>query len=68
MGLVKAVIGTVISIVAFVLAIKLIAILLGLVGIVFWLLKMAIIFGLLALIVWVVVRLVSPRRAGPDPA
>ena len=66
MGLIKAVIGAVISIVAFVIAIKLIARLLGLVGVVFWLLKTVIFLAIFALMVWVVVKLVSPRRAGTD--
>ena len=63
MGFVKFVLGTIGSIVAFVISIKLLAILLALVGFALKLLWLAVVVGFFLLIAWVVYKIVTPRRA-----
>jgi len=59
MGFLRFVLG----LVAFLIAIKLVAILVGIIGFAMKLLLIAIVLGLLALVAWVIYRMVSPRSA-----
>jgi hypothetical protein len=63
MGLIRFVFGTVLSIIAFAIAVKLIALLVGVVSFVLKLILMAVIVGVFLLIAWMVYRIISPRRA-----
>jgi hypothetical protein len=63
MGLIRFVIGTVLSIIAFAISIKLIALLVVVVGFALKLVLMAVIIGVFLLIAWIVYRLIAPRRA-----
>ncbi|MEW6208086.1 MAG: hypothetical protein AB1631_06950 [Acidobacteriota bacterium] len=63
MSFIKLVIGMVLSILALVIAAKVLGFLFVLLGIVWFIVKMAFLIGVLALICWGVYRLVSPRRA-----
>jgi hypothetical protein len=59
MGFIRFVMG----LVAFVIAIKLVAILLGIIGFALKLLWIAIVLGCFVLVAWVIYRVVSPRSA-----
>ncbi|HSE38118.1 MAG TPA: hypothetical protein VLG74_12515 [Blastocatellia bacterium] len=59
MGFIRFVLG----LVAFVIAIKLVAILLGIIGFALKLLWIAIVLGCFVLVAWVIYRVVSPRSA-----
>jgi hypothetical protein len=63
MSFIKLVIGMVLSILALVIAAKILGFLFVLLAIVWWIFKMAFLVGILALICWGVYRLVSPRGA-----
>jgi hypothetical protein len=63
MGLIRFVFGTVLSIIAFAISVKLIAILVGVVGFVLKLVLMAVIIGVFLLIAWIVYKIIAPRRA-----
>lgn len=63
MNFIKLVIGMVLSILALVIAAKILGFLFVLLAIAWWVLKMAFLLGVLALICWGVYRLVSPRNA-----
>ncbi|MFP5263416.1 MAG: hypothetical protein ACLGJB_16055 [Blastocatellia bacterium] len=58
MGFLRFVFGAVM----FVIAIKLVALMLGVIGFVLHLLWVAIVVGFFALVAWLIYRLVSPRR------
>lgn len=62
MGLIKFVFGTALSIIAFAIAIKLLAILVVVVSFALKLILMAVIIGVFLLIAWIVYRLIAPRR------
>lgn len=64
MAFVKFVLGTIGSIVAFVITVKLLKVLLALVGVVLSLLWFAIVVGFFLLIAWVIYKIIKPR----DPA
>jgi hypothetical protein len=49
--------------VAFVIAIKLVAILLGIIGFAFKLLWIAIVLGFFVLVAWLIYKLIAPRSA-----
>ena len=51
----------VLGMVAFIIAVKILAILLTLVGFVFGLIKVAVILGIFVLIGWLIYRVISPR-------
>jgi hypothetical protein len=59
MGFLRFVLG----LVAFVIAIKLVAILLAIIGFAFKLLWIAIVLGLFVLVAWAIYKLISPRSA-----
>ena len=59
MGFLRFVLG----LVAFVIAIKLVAILLGIIGFAFKLLWIAIVLGFFVLVAWLVYRVIVPRSA-----
>ena len=59
MGFLRFVLG----LVAFVIAIKLVAILLGIIGFALKLLWIAIVLAVLVLVAWVIYRMISPRSA-----
>jgi len=59
MGFLRFVLGMV----AFVIAIKLVAILLGIIGFAFKLLWIAIVLGFFVLVAWLIYRLIAPRSA-----
>jgi len=59
MGFIRFVLG----LVAFLIAIKLVAILLGIIGFALKLLWIAIVLGCFVLVAWVIYRVVSPRSA-----
>ncbi|MBI3649963.1 MAG: hypothetical protein HY231_02815 [Acidobacteria bacterium] len=62
LGLVIKTIG---SIVAFVIAVKLIAVILGILGLVLKLLWLAVWVGLFLLVAWALYKIFSPRQARP---
>jgi hypothetical protein len=51
------------GIVMFVIAVKLVAIILGVLGFVFKLAWLALVFGVIVLVLWGIYKLVSPRSA-----
>jgi hypothetical protein len=55
----------VLGMVAFIIAVKILGILLTLVGFALGLLKLAVILGVLVFIGWVIYKLIAPRRAEP---
>ena len=57
MGFLRFVLG----LLAFVIAIKLVAILLGIIGFALKLLWIAIVLGIFALVAWLIYRMISPR-------
>ena len=59
MGFVRFVLG----LVAFVIAVKLVAILLGIIGFALKLLWIAIVLGFFVLVAWVIYKIISPRSA-----
>ena len=59
MGFIRFVLG----LVAFVLAIKLVAIILAIIGFVFNLLWIAIVLGFFVLVAWCIYKMISPRSA-----
>ena len=59
MGFIRFVLG----LVAFVIAIKLVAILLGIIGFALKLLWVAIVLGVFVLVAWVIYKVISPRSA-----
>ncbi|HXU37920.1 MAG TPA: hypothetical protein VN937_16270 [Blastocatellia bacterium] len=59
MGFLRFVLGMV----AFVIAIKLVAILLAIIGFAFKLLWIAIVLGVFVLVAWLIYRMISPRSA-----
>lgn len=59
MGFLRFVLG----LVAFVIAIKLVAILLGIIGFALKLLWIAIVLGIFVLVAWLIYKMISPRRA-----
>jgi hypothetical protein len=61
MGFLKMIIGTVVSFVAFIIAIKILAFILALVGLALGLIKLAIIVAIFAFIAWVVYKLIAPK-------
>ncbi len=63
MNFIKLVIGMVLSILALVIAAKILGFLFVLLAIAWWVLKAVFLVGILALICWGVYRLVSPRNA-----
>lgn len=63
MAFLKFVIGTIGSIVAFIITVKLMAFLLALVGFALKLLWLVIIVGAFLLLAWLAFRIFSPRRA-----
>lgn len=63
MILLKTIIGTVISIVALTLALKLAGIIISVAFFAFWLIKIVFVLGFLALIAWLLYRLFSPKEA-----
>ncbi len=63
MSFIKLVIGMVLSILALVIAAKILGFLFVLLAIAWWILKAVFLIGILALICWGVYRLVSPNRA-----
>ncbi|HXG68832.1 MAG TPA: hypothetical protein VNO70_27285 [Blastocatellia bacterium] len=63
MAFLKMVLGTVFSIIAFIIAVKLLALLLAIVGLALKLLWLAIVVGGIALVAYVVYRIISPRPA-----
>ena len=63
MGLIRFVFGTVLSIIAFAIAVKLLALLVGVVSFLLKLVLMAVIIGVFLLIVWIVYKMIAPRRA-----
>ncbi|HKG20435.1 MAG TPA: hypothetical protein VKC34_00935 [Blastocatellia bacterium] len=62
MAFLKFLIGTIGSIVAFVISVKILAILLALVGFALKLLWLAVVVGGFLLLVWLAFRIFSPRR------
>jgi hypothetical protein len=66
MGLIRFIFGTVLSIIAFAIAMKLIALLVGVVGFILKLLLLAVIVAIFLLIAWIVYKIVAPRRAEPS--
>jgi hypothetical protein len=58
-----AILRVILGIVAFAIAVKLLAFILAVVGFALGLIKLALILGAFVLIGWVVYRLLSPRRA-----
>lgn len=62
MGFLKLVIGMVGSIVAFIIAVKLLALLLAIVGFALKLIWLAVIVGFFLLVAWVIYRLFTPNR------
>ena len=63
MHIIKLVLGILGSIVAFIVAVKLLGLLLFLVGLAVKLVWLAVIVGILTLIVWAIYKLFSPSRA-----
>ncbi|HVF88985.1 MAG TPA: hypothetical protein VNH22_02885 [Blastocatellia bacterium] len=63
MAFLKFLIGAIGSIVAFVISVKILAILLALVGFALKLLWLAVVVGGFLLLVWLAFRIFSPRRA-----
>ncbi|HYP25740.1 MAG TPA: hypothetical protein VE262_03390 [Blastocatellia bacterium] len=63
MAFLKFVIGTIGSIVAFIISVKLLAFLLALVGLALKLLWIVIVIGAFLLLAWLAFRIFSPRRA-----
>jgi len=63
MGLLRFVFGTALSIIAFAIAVKLLALLVGVVGFLLKLVLMAAIVGIFLLIAWIVYKIIAPRRA-----
>ncbi|HJZ69044.1 MAG TPA: hypothetical protein VKF81_13045 [Blastocatellia bacterium] len=61
MGFLRLVLG----LVAFIIAIKLVAILLGIIGFAFKLLWIAIVLGFFVLVGWLIYKVISPRSATP---
>lgn len=59
MGFIRFVLG----LVAFVIAIKLVAILLGIIGFALKLLWIAIVLGVLVLVAWLIYKMITPRSA-----
>jgi hypothetical protein len=59
MGFLRFVLG----LVAFVIAIKLVAILLGIIGFALKLLWIAIVLGILVLVAWLIYKMITPRSA-----
>lgn len=59
MGFLRFVLGMV----AFVIAIKLVAILLGIIGFALKLLWIAVVLGVFVLVAWLIYRMISPRSA-----
>ena len=59
MGFIRFVLG----LVAFIIAVKLAAILLGIIGFALKLLWIAIVLGVIVLIAWVIYKMISPRPA-----
>jgi hypothetical protein len=59
MGFLRFVLG----LVAFVIAIKLVAIILGIIGFALKLLWIAVVLGCFVLVAWVIYRIISPRTA-----
>ena len=59
MGFLRLVLG----LVAFIIAIKLVAILLGIIGFAFKLLWIAIVLGFFVLVAWLIYKLIAPRSA-----
>ena len=62
MGFLKLVIGMIGSFVAFIVAVKLLALLLAIVGFALKLIWLAVIVGFFLLVAWVVYRLFTPNR------
>ena len=62
MGFLKFVFGTALSIIAFAIAVKLIALVVVVVGFLLKLILMAAIIGVFLLVVWIVYRMIAPRR------
>ena len=63
MGLIRFVFGTVLSIIAFAISVKLLALLVGVVSFLLKLVLMAVVIGVFLLIVWIVYKMIAPRRA-----
>lgn len=63
MGFLRFVLGTVATIVAFIVAVKIIGIVLAVASFILKLVWLAIVVGIFALIAWGIYKLVSPRRA-----
>ena len=63
MHIIKLVLGVIGSLVAFIVAVKLLGLLLFLVGLAVKLVWLAVIVGILTLIFWVIYKLFSPSRA-----
>ena len=63
MGLIRFVFGTVLSIIAFAIAVKLLALMVCVVSFLLKLVLMAVIIGVFLLIVWIVYKMIAPRRA-----
>jgi hypothetical protein len=63
MGLIRTVLGFIISVVAFAIAIKVLVIVLAIAGFIMKLVWLAIVVGVLGLIIWAVYKFVAPRRA-----
>ena len=63
MGFLRFVLGTVATIVAFVVAIKIIGIVLAVAGFIMKLVWLAIVIGIFALVAWGIYKLMSPRGA-----
>ena len=66
MGLIRFIFGTVISIIAFAIAMKLVAILVVAVGFILKLLLLLVVIAIFLLIAWIVYKIVAPRRAEPS--
>lgn len=62
MAFLKLIIGMVGSIVAFIIAVKLLAVLLAIVGFALKLIWLAVIVGFFLLVAWVIYRLFTPNR------
>jgi len=63
MGFLRFVLGIVATIVAFVIAIKIVGIVLAIAGFIMKLVWLAIVIGIFALIAWGIYKLIFPRRA-----
>jgi len=59
----KMVIGTMVSIVALMLALYLVGVVLKIAFFAFWLIKAAVVLGFVALIAWLIYRLLTPKAA-----